>query len=135
ILSHCGLGVIKTYQLSYFPRRGHSTGFREFSVLLHNPDSSLALVCVKYNSRFPRAMRKVRDPTGICPVPGAGSAPELRLQPGQIVVYSSDHFMEFPAGYDGRPDMLEAPDDGDGEDSSEGGIAFLFIYGEAGVEM
>ncbi|KAH0539015.1 hypothetical protein FGG08_004409 [Glutinoglossum americanum] len=112
---------VRQYGLSYFPRRKTTSG--NISVPL--PDNvCAAIICIKYNSRFPRLIQKenLNPITGHYPLPATGSASELGLEPGQIMVHGSKYFIEYPAGYDGTHKTLDGAEEG-----ADGGFAITLF--------
>ncbi|KAH0536863.1 hypothetical protein FGG08_006294 [Glutinoglossum americanum] len=120
IQPHTGLSgvIIRQYSLTYFPRGQVTSGSLDMPM---NNNYYFVIICIKYNSRFPRFMRKELDPiSGNCPRPAPRSAPELELEPGQIAVFNGESFVEFPAGYDGTHKTVEGAEEG-----ADGGFAIL----------
>jgi hypothetical protein len=82
----------------------------------------IVAICISYNSRYPRYLKRQPAP-GNDATPAVGSAPEIVLKPGQIMVSDADQFMEYPAGLDGR-----VPTSREGAEAENRGFAILLLY-------
>jgi hypothetical protein len=102
--------------LCYFHKKNVTSGNLDGA----SGNNRVVTICIRYNSRFPRPMERTMIDTAR---PASGSARELVLKPGQILVYGSRSFVEYPAGTDGS--YPTDPDPGEGLD---GGFAIVLVY-------
>ncbi|KAH0563511.1 hypothetical protein GP486_001917 [Trichoglossum hirsutum] len=123
IKPHTDLGDLdfNTYSLVYYHMKDKALGFQDTT---DSEQFTFVTICLRYNSRFPLWVERVKTNTiGPPPLPVYGSAAETVLEPGQIMISSGGQFIWYPSG------KTEGVKEGD-----DGGLSIFLRYKKVDVD-
>jgi hypothetical protein len=115
--------LLHTYYLCYYHKRDKPSGYMTITI---GERLAIVTICIKYNSHFARFVkRQISYPATENPpaVPASGSAREIVLEPGQIIIADAGQFMEYPTGKDGKRPTEEGKPEGE-----DGGYSIVLLY-------